>query len=283
MLLTVTEIAALLRVHPKHVYRLIARGLPARRAGGKWLFDRDEVKAWTQGVLPSAGGQPTSAPPLIAANGDVAVELLLAAVDNPLDSTPLLGFVQADRGSALAMVQSGRVLVAGSHGAGASAPPGERLAFIHLVDREVGLARRDSGESALAITELARLRLASRPATAGVRRYLDDTLAAEGLDPALVHRDALLCNSHREVVCAVARGDADVGLASRAWAERLGLGFAPLAVEPYGLLVRTAELGRPEVVRLCEAAQSGPLRARLASVAGYAAAHSGALRFLDAA
>jgi excisionase family DNA binding protein len=46
-LLTSTECAALLRVHPKHLYRLLRRGLPGHRVGGgHWRFDRDEVLAW---------------------------------------------------------------------------------------------------------------------------------------------------------------------------------------------------------------------------------------------
>jgi putative molybdopterin biosynthesis protein len=46
-LLTSAEVARLLRVHPKHLYRLLRQGLPGRRAGrGHWRFRRDEVLAW---------------------------------------------------------------------------------------------------------------------------------------------------------------------------------------------------------------------------------------------
>src|SRR5208283_3172516 len=44
MLLTTNEVARLLRVHPKHVYRLLKRGLPAHRVGDEWRFDEDEVR-----------------------------------------------------------------------------------------------------------------------------------------------------------------------------------------------------------------------------------------------
>ena len=53
----------------------------------------------------------------------------------------------------------------------------------------------------------------------------------------------------------MARGDADIGLVSRAWAEELGLVFHLLAREAYGLLVRAHDLGDPNVVRICEVAQ----------------------------
>jgi molybdate-binding protein len=112
-----------------------------------------------------------------------------------------------------------------------------------------------------------------------VRDHFDRALRDEGLNPARVHRRALLLGSHREVVLAVARGDVDVGVASRAWAQRLSLSFAPLAMEPYGLLLRARDLGAPLVTRLCEVAQSARLRRRLAAIAGYGAGHTGTLRF----
>ncbi|MCA9651811.1 MAG: helix-turn-helix transcriptional regulator, partial [Myxococcales bacterium] len=46
-LLTSTEVARLLRVHPKHLYRLLRQGLPGHRRGrGHWRFRRSEVLAW---------------------------------------------------------------------------------------------------------------------------------------------------------------------------------------------------------------------------------------------
>jgi len=46
-LLTSVEVARLLRIHPKHLYRLIRKGLPGLRVGqGNWRFRRQEVIAW---------------------------------------------------------------------------------------------------------------------------------------------------------------------------------------------------------------------------------------------
>jgi putative molybdopterin biosynthesis protein len=277
-LLTSQEVARLLRVHPKHVYRLLARGLPARRAGGKWLFARDEVLAWSQRQgsnvpSPAAPQGDGVVPPLLAANGDLVVELLLAQAQ--AGAGPLVGFVQADRTSGLELLEAGRVLAAGAHGHEARSGSGH--VWLHLVDREVGLVTRRRRVPSLA--ELRRLRLASRPSTAGVRDYFDAALRQAGLTPARVHRTALLLGSHREVVLAVARGEADVGVASRAWAARLGLPFTTLAVEPYGVVVRGRDLGAPEVVRLCEVAQTSTFRAHLAAIPGYAATRTGAVRF----
>lgn len=294
-LLTTEDVAALLQVHPKHVYRLLRRGLPGHRMGGEWRFARDEVLRW---VERREGGSPVvaegeeavereaavvSAPSLVAANGDVAVEVLLAHVNAA--APPLLGFVQADRDAAMALLAAGHVLAAGCHAMG---PPshlaGARLARIHLVTRTIGLAggaMSTSGTAARpgALADLGALRLAIRPATAGVRGHLDAALASAGLDPAAVLAGATAYDSHRDALLAVVRGEADVALATAAWAARVGLPFRPLTTEAYGLVVRASDLGDPRVVRLCEVAQRAAYRAALATVPGYDAAGAGDIRY----
>jgi putative molybdopterin biosynthesis protein len=287
-LLTTAEVAALLQIHPKQVYRLLRRGLPGRRLGGEWRFLRREVLAWMgqagrdemaaevepeaeRTEVSSAGG---AAPPFLAANGDVAVELLLAQVN---EAAPILGFVQSDRERALRLLERGRVLAAGCHGQGPPARLGAvRLARIHLVEREVGLVA--VGEVP-ALARLGQLRFATRPASAGIVVHLDAAIRRERLDARKILAGARPLESHREVVCAVLRGEADVGLATRSWAARLGLGFRALATEGYGLLVRAADLGDARVVRLCEVAQSEEYRRAVAAVPGYDAAGSGDIRY----
>ncbi len=286
-LLTTEEVAALLRVHPKHVYRLLKKGLPSRRVGSEWRFAREEVLAWSGGADPAqirptaeaAAGpiEPDAPPSIVAANGDVAVATLLELV--AARGPPLLGFVQADQGAGADLLARGAVFATGAHAGGfASHVGGERVARIHLVAREIGLVGARGGPAPQP-SDLPRLRLASRPATAGVRLHLDASLRAIGLDAAETHRGALLLHSHLEVVTAVASGRADAGLASRAWAERLGLPFHPLAREAYGLILRARHLGDPRAVRLCEVAQSGRFRAACEAIPGYDAAGAGDVRY----
>ncbi|HZZ86140.1 MAG TPA: helix-turn-helix transcriptional regulator [Anaeromyxobacteraceae bacterium] len=291
-LLTTEEVAKLLRVHPKHVYRLLKKGLPARRVGSEWRYEPAEVLAWSRTGADSepaarleapaasiagadVGPQPAAAaPPLVAANGDRVVTTLLRLLQ---EAGTLLGLVQADKETGLALLGAGEVIAAGVHAGGfPSRLGGERLARIHLVEREIGLVGR--GEPPR-LRDLATARLASRPPSAGVRRHLDEALAAEGLDPREIGARALACASHLEVACAVARADAEVGLASRAWAAELGLAFRPLAREAYGLLVRARDLGDPNVVRLCELAQGERFRRAVAGVAGYDPAGAGDIRY----
>ncbi len=287
-LLTTLEVAALLRVHPKQVYRLLKRGLPSRRVGSEWRFEREAVLAWSSGEAPPAAAPSTPGPPaaapgaeplpaLVAANGDVAVLSLLKLVTER--GPPLLGFVQADMRAGADLLARGAVLATGAHAGGfPSHLGGERVARLHLVSREIGLVGGRGGPAPQP-RDLGRLRLASRPAGAGVRAHLDAALARAGLDAAELHRGALLCPSHLDVVTAVAAGRADAGLCSRAWGERLGLPFFTLASEPYGLLVRARDLGDPRVVRLCEVAQSGRFRAAVEAIPGYDAAGAGDVRY----
>lgn len=286
-LLRTAEVAVLLQVHPKHVYRLIRKGLPARRVGGEWRFSREDVLAWSGGRAPDAGAARVEeaiapaaegAPPaLVAANGDVVVSALLALAARA--GPPLVGFVQADRGRGAELLAAGAVLATGAHAGGFPTHLGAaRVARLHLVTREIGLLG-PHGSPPPRVKDLGRLRLASRPATAGVRAHLDAALRQARLDPEKVHRRALILDSHLDVVCAVAAGRADVGLASRAWGERAGLSFQPLATEPYGLIVKASDLGDPRVVRLCEIAQGEAFRAEVGAIPGYDVAGAGDIRY----
>jgi excisionase family DNA binding protein len=280
-LLTTGDVARLLRVHPKHVYRLLRRGLPGHRVGGEWRFVPPEVLAWSrrpadapfEGPAPPTG---TGLPPLLAANGDLAVEILLAQLRQHGSA---LGLVQADRGQGLELLRRGEVLLAGCHGD--DVPRGEvggSLVFVELVGREVGLATR-AGWRRGGIASLARARLASRPPSAGVRAHLDRQLRRGGLDADAVHARAKILPSHEDVVCAIARREADVGLASAAWACRVGLRFEAFCSEAYGLLVRASHLGDPRVVRLCEVVQGAAYRQALAEVAGYETGRTGTISY----
>ena len=270
-LLTTDEVAAVLRVHPKHVYRLLKRGLPGRKVGGAWRFVEREVLAWSGGAQVAApgAGEP---PPLVAANGDLALEWLLEGANRR--GPPVVGFVRADRDGALALLDQRAVLAAGCHGAGFPARLGsDRLARLHVVRREVGLAVRSGKVPSL--KNLHRNRFAGRPPTAGIVVHLERAVAEAGAKKAGGQR----LGSHAEVASALTRGEADVGLLTCAWAHRFGLVFKPIASEDYGLVVRATDLGRPAFVRLCEEAQGAELRKRLRAVPGYDATDAGSIRY----
>ncbi len=278
----------MLRVHPKHVYRLLKRGLPAHRVGDEWRFDRAEVLRWAASARTDAPASPAKAEspgpasvartaPLLAGNGDLVLEALLDDVRDA--GAPLLGRVQADHETGLDLLRRGQVLLAGCHGDAVPALAAQdKLAWLHLATRELGLAFT-RGRRVRRLSFVVGRRLASRPVTAGIRARFDEALAREGVAPDAAHAGAGLHASHRDAVLAVVRGDADVALASRAWAVRAGLAFLPFAVEGYGLALHAADLGDPRVVALAERAQSAAYRRQLEGELGYDARRTGEVRF----
>ncbi len=57
-LLTVKEVAAMLRVSAQTLYKMLEQGgIPAVKVGSQWRFERDKVRAWLQAQGASAGGE----------------------------------------------------------------------------------------------------------------------------------------------------------------------------------------------------------------------------------
>jgi excisionase family DNA binding protein len=295
--MTTKEVAALLKVHPKHIYRLLKRGLPAHRVGDEWRFDEEEVRRYGRGrgadmfrADQKAGGpaealettrrSPAANPPsFIAANGDVAVEILLEETRRLLG--PCLGHIPADHETGLGLLRNESVLVSGFHGE--TMPAGlveSGLARIQLVEREVGLVF-PRGARLRGASAIVGRRLAGRPPTAGIRAHLDATLAKLGIESNRVYKNAVLLDSHRDVVMAVVKGQAQVGLASQAWAARAGLGFLALAAESYGFLLRARDLGDPAIIGICEVAKGSAFRKRLARETGYVPRRAGEIRLAN--
>jgi excisionase family DNA binding protein len=272
-LLTTAEVARHLRVHPKHVYRLLRAGLPGLRVGGEWRFEPERVRAWAEARgRAGAPGEPEH--DLVAANDDEAVAILLDAV--AADGPPV-GWVRADSGRALDLVARGRATVAGFHRREVPAFAGtRRVARVRLVEREVGLVAR-SGRGAPRLAWCAERRMASRPASSGARSLLDHALASDGIPSEAVAVRARCEARHLDVVGSVLRGEADVGITSRDWAERSGLAFRALGVERYELLVPADRLGSPTVLRLCAAAASRAVRRRLGALPGHSAEEAGTI------
>lgn len=275
-LLTTNEVAALLGVHPKHIYRLLKRGLPARRVGDEWRYDKSDVLDWTRGkrVVDADAERPPLPPPLLAANGDLAVEALLDACR--VCSGPTFGFVLSDHSTGLERLSSGSILGAGCHGDAPISPRGDKLAVLHLAQRELGFAHR-KGLRLRGISSILRHRIASRPTTAGIRCHFDQALQREGiaLDEAYARADEYA--SHRDAVMAIVRGSADVALSSHAWAAHAGLGFTPLVTEAYGFVFRAEHLADVRILQLCEIVQGARFRDRIARHAGYDTRHVGNL------
>ena len=57
-ILTVREVAALLKINEKTAYKLAAKGdIPGFKVGGSWRFDRGEIAIWIKRQTEKQGQQ----------------------------------------------------------------------------------------------------------------------------------------------------------------------------------------------------------------------------------
>ena len=55
-LMTVKEVAALLRVSPQTLYKMLDQGeIPAVKVGSQWRFDRNRIRDWLEGQSSETG------------------------------------------------------------------------------------------------------------------------------------------------------------------------------------------------------------------------------------
>jgi excisionase family DNA binding protein len=61
-ILTASQVAHLLQVHPRTVYKLVKQGaLPGRKFGGGWRFSKSEIMLMISPQAPDRSTQPHSA------------------------------------------------------------------------------------------------------------------------------------------------------------------------------------------------------------------------------
>jgi putative molybdopterin biosynthesis protein len=155
---------------------------------------------------------------------------------------------------------------------------GRPAVLVNLFFRELGLLVWTGNPRKLTgVEDLGRrgLRLVNRQPGSGTRYFLDAALARAGLDGAAVtgYRDVV--STHWAVGLRVLRGEADVGVAARAVAHALSLGFVPLTRERFDLVVPKETFFRPAVQALVEAIRSERFRRGLERLGGYDAAKAG--------
>ncbi len=150
--------------------------------------------------------------------------------------------------------------------------PGQAMALVRLFAREAGLMVQPGNPRRIrSLQDLARpdIRLVNRERGAGMRVWLDQSLAQLGLPPNAVAGYDTVALSHQQVAQAIQAGQAEAGLGIAACAAEAGLGFVPLFEEPYDLVLPTSLLTDPRSQPLFEHLSSGEFRAALRTHTGY--------------
>jgi len=144
---------------------------------------------------------------------------------------------------------------------------------VRLVHREQGLiVAAGNPLGVCGLEDLVRLRYVNRQRGAGTRVLLDHELARRGVEPAAVDGYEREEPTHLAVAAAVAAGRADAGLGVMAAARAFGLGFVPIAREPFDLVMAP---GEPAVAPLLELLADTEFRAQVAAMGGYAVEETG--------
>jgi putative molybdopterin biosynthesis protein len=155
---------------------------------------------------------------------------------------------------------------------------GRPAVLVSLFHRDLGLAVWKGNPRKLAgVADLGRrgLRFVNRQAGSGTRHFTDTALTRAGVSPAAVVGYREEVSTHWAIGLRVLRGEADVGVATRAVAQALSLGFVPLTRERFDMVIPRDVFFRPAVQALVEAARSERFRRRLGGFGGYDASQAG--------
>src|SRR5579862_4681020 len=150
----------------------------------------------------------------------------------------------------------------------------DHVAVIRLVQRSQGLIVAPGNPLGISgLPDLGRpgVRYVNRQRGAGTRVLLDVLLAEQGLDPSRIDGYAREEPTHLAVAAAIASGRADAGMGIMAAAQAFGLGFVPLATEPYDLVVAPGEVESPQLAPLWSLLRSDRFKASVDELGGYSA------------
>jgi putative molybdopterin biosynthesis protein len=295
--LTVAEAARYLRLNPRSVYLLAQRGgIPASRVTGKWLFPVHLLDEWLDASARQRGGERpprgrATLPPgslFLAGSDDPALELLPDALHGEAGAPALFTATLGSVGG-LEALASGRADVACAHlvdqpSGEYNLPqvprylPGRPAVVVNLFHRELGLVVWTGNPRKLGtVGDLGRrgLRFVNRQPGSGTRAFADAALAAAGVETGAVvgYRDEV--STHWAVALRILRGEADAGIASRAVASALSLGFVPLTRERFDLVVPKDTFFQPPIQTFLEAIRSERFRRGLERLGGYDWAQTG--------
>jgi putative molybdopterin biosynthesis protein len=162
--------------------------------------------------------------------------------------------------------------------------PSVPVALVRLAEREQGIVVAPGNPLAIrtpADVAARGARYVNRQRDAGTRILFDALLAREGVAAQSIVGYDRLEFSHLAVAQLVANGSADAGLAIRAAAQAFGLGFVPVAFEPYDLAFPAAALDEPRIAALLATLRDPAFKADVERLGGYDTTAAGSVRIVE--
>lgn len=286
---TSEEAAAYLRIRERKLYELAATGgVPCAKVGGKWVFPRAALDRWIEaGMARPAGVSPAEPPPIVGGSTD-----------------PLLEWAARKSGSGLALLPEGS-----EAGLARLAENSVAIAAVHLHDLEndtranedavaahpdlyncvvVGFVRREQGLlvapgnpkklESVSSAVAAGASFGMRQPGAGAQLLLERLLKSAGLRLSDLKTAAAPFATGQDLAQAIRSGEADCGLATRAVATGLGLGFAPLEWERFDLVLRRRTYFQPGPQALFALMRGDAFRRQAEALTGYDLSETGVVR-----
>jgi putative molybdopterin biosynthesis protein len=149
---------------------------------------------------------------------------------------------------------------------------GRDIAIVRLVHREQGLIVAPGNPLGLdGISDLGQpdLRYVNRQRGAGTRVLLDYELQRAGIDAAAISGYSREEPTHLAVAAAISADRADCGLGVLAAARAFGLGFVPIAQEPYDLVLERGTAESERLAPLWALMETAEFRSAVEALGGY--------------
>jgi excisionase family DNA binding protein len=292
-LLTTDEAAIYLRLSPRKLYELLAKGaVPCTKVTGRWLFPRAALDRWVMaGLITSAAFAHATAPPIVGGSHDLLLELTLRESGCGPASLP------EGSETGLQRLARGEVMVAAIHlhrpdggdeaaniEAVAAAPGLHDAVVISFARREQGIVTAPGNPlklSDIASVAKSRARLAQRPPGAGAHLLLLALLARANIAANDLALMAPVCATGMDIAQAVRSNRADCGIATRSVALAAGLNFLPITWEHFDLVLRQRDYFLPGPQALFEFMRTAALRERAMEFGGYDVDAIGAVRLVN--
>lgn len=289
-LLTTGEAAGYLRLKERKLYELVAdRQIPCTKVTGKWLFSRADLDRWLlAGMARPHGVIPAEPPPIIGGSHDPLLQWALS------ESRAGLAILPEGSEAGYRRFLKGELIAAAIHFHDQDDP--ERDANPEIVRREAGLydavlvgfAAREQGllvapGNPLGLTGLRdahgkKSRIAVRPEGAGAQQLLMSLLKREGLAIG-DFGGAVVAPTGPDIAQAIRSGHADCGVATRAVALGAGVGFLPICIERFDLLMRQRDYFRAPLQTFLKLLADPRFAARAEELGGLEVSQAGLVRW----
>jgi molybdate-binding protein len=184
-------------------------------------------------------------------------------------------------------MKTGEAMAAGIHFHSDDADPNAAHVSAELQDEPVVLiawAQRSQGlvlapgVEARALGDLSGRRIVRRQPGSGSHALFERLAADSGLGAGFADAGEP-ARTESEVAQAVANGRADAGIAIEAAARQFGLGFLPLAIERFDILVWRRDYFEPPFQKLLALTRTPQFAVRAAEFTGYDVSDTGAVRY----